>query len=383
MDYTQEAESPDEFWRWTAISTISATLKSNVFIKNQHKAIYPNMYIIIFSDSGVARKASPCNFAGRLIQEAACTKFINGRASLQAVIKELSIATSDEKGNVIGGASGLLYTEELSAFAVQDPATIPLLTDLYDYHETYPVNLIGGNHKLKQVCVSLLAASNSDLFRSVYTESAIKGGLLGRTFIIKQDNARHRKSLLDLEEAKMSYAPLITHLKSLKMLKGPIKVTQEAKEMYNDWYYGLPDEQFRDKIGFSSRLGTHVLKIAIALAAARADFEMMIRPTEIFEAIKLCIEVKQAYKTVTLAAGSSNVAAQTALVLKIIAGQPKYQIERSKLVQMMLGEVPMDQFEMIMTMLESSEMVKIRAVNTRVVYELTQEGINIILGETS
>jgi hypothetical protein len=381
MEYTQDAESPDEFWRWAAISALSATMRSNVFVKCSIGTIYPNMFVILFSDSGIARKAAPCKFAGRLVQEAQCTKFINGRATMQAVIKELSLASSNEQGVLINGASGMLYTEELSSFAVQDPATIPILTDLYDYHENWSTNLIGGSYKLKQVCVSLLAASNSDLFRAVYTEQAIKGGLLGRTFIIKQDQARHRKSLLDLQESQLDYKPLVDHLKRVKQLKGPVGFTDVAKKHYNDWYYGMPADYFHDKIGFGARLGTHVLKIALALAVARADFDMKIDLLEIQEAIVLCGEIKKNYKGVTMASGPGSLSAQTALILKIIVTQPDYKIERPKLMQMMLGELKIDEFNAVMEMLTNANMIAELPRGGRIFYGVTQNGLDTMLGE--
>ena len=381
IKYTEQAESPEAFWRWAAISTLSATMRSNVFVKCSIGTIYPNMFIILFSDSGIARKAAPCKFAGRLLQDVQATKFINGRATMQAVIKELSLANTNEKGDLISGASGLLYTEELSSFAVQDPATIPILTDIYDYHESWATNLISGSYRLKQVCVSLLAASNSDLFRAVYTEQAIKGGLLGRTFIIKQDSARHRKSLLDLQESTMDYQPLLAHLKRVKTMKGGVSFTEKATTLYNDWYYGMPNDYFQDKIGFSSRLGTHVLKVALALGVARGDFEMELNEWDIQEAIELCGVVKQNYKGIILATGASTLAAATALVLKIIATQPKHTIKREKLIQMMLGEVRMDDFDTIMLMLCNANMVKEFAKNSAVQYELTANGVKTILGE--
>ena len=134
LNYTAEAESPTEFWKWSAIATLSAILKNNVFIEYSIGSVFPNLYVILYSDSGVARKAAPCKFAGKLIQLIGNTKFISGRASMQAVVRELAQTHATEKG-IISEATGILYSEELSAFAVRDPATIPLLTDLYDPHE--------------------------------------------------------------------------------------------------------------------------------------------------------------------------------------------------------------------------------------------------------
>src|SRR5688572_31191779 len=105
---------------------------------------------------------------------------------------------------MVSGASGLMYSEELSSFLVDDPVAIPLLIDLYDYHEVWESKLITSHWKLKEVCLSLLCASNSNLFKSVYTERAINGGLLGRTFIIREERARHRKSLIDFSKLELN-----------------------------------------------------------------------------------------------------------------------------------------------------------------------------------
>lgn len=381
LEYTKQAESPTEFWRWAGLAGLNAIIRDNIYLETSIVGtVYPNMYVILLSDSGIARKAAPCKFIGRLIQTIGNTKFVSGRSSMQAVVKELGTTYTNESGTMVSGSAGLLYSEELSSFVVQDPATIPLLIDLYDYHEIWKSNLISGSTRLRNVCVSLLAASNSDLFKSVYTDQAIKGGLLGRTLIVKEDKARHRKSLFDLNHSSLSVDPLLHHLVKLSRIKGAITVTEEAKKEYNDWYYSVPENVFEDKIGFGSRLGTHVFKVALALGAAREDFERMLTINDIQRSIELCLSLRKNYKQLTLVTGLSNLTAQTAIIIKLIASESNHHISRIKLIQRTLGDVELEQLDKILELLIQGNLLKVEGKNMEPGYKLTQEGIEKLLG---
>lgn len=385
IEFTNEAESPEQFWRWSAIATLGSTLRDNIYLECPIGTIYPNLFIILYSDSGICRKANPCKFASKLIHEVGNTKLLAGRASMQAVVRELGKARTNDRGEIIIGASGLLYSEELSSFIVDDPVTIPLLIDLYDYHEEWSTNLISASSTLKNVCLSLFAATNSDLFNGVYTEKAIKGGLLGRTLIIKMDRPRHRKSLLDLgsiDEEKFKI--LINHLKKIGKLKGKIYFLADAQKEYNDWYYAIPDEIFVDRIGFGSRLGTHVLKVAIALAAAREDFNKEIYKKDVIEAIELCQGLRQTYKQLSFGIGVSTSSYQASIIIKAMIGEPNFSITRKKLIQRTFGDIDsVTVLDGLIMLMSQGGLIDEGAVGNEVGYRLTKKAIEMLAGGTN
>lgn len=385
MDYQKDAESPDNFWRWSAISCLSAALRNNVYLETRIGKILPNMYIILYADSGAARKGAPVKFSGKLLNLMQCTKVVAGRTSMQAAIKELGGVFTNDRGRIINGSAGLLYSEELAALMVQDPATIDLLIELYDYHENWTSNLVNsGKTKLKDVCLSLLAASNSDLFTKSYAAQGIKNGLIGRTMVIKEEKARKRMSLLDLppiDEAKI--IELVAHIEKINKVQGVLKLTPEAHRHYNEWYYGAPQELFTDKIGYASRLGTHVFKVAIALAAAREDFpEMYIGVEEIDKAINLCIEVKRNLKSVTIGTGSNTGAYQCGLIVKAVIAEPRHRITRKKLIQRLLGEVDVEGIDAALMLLQQGGLMIEQVLDSEITIAITEKGINVlVLGE--
>ena len=86
IEYYKERESPEIFWKWSAIGCLAAVLRDNIFLQVQDDTYFPNMYIIFIADSGLYRKGAPCKAAEKLIQEAGNTKFIGGRTSMQAFL---------------------------------------------------------------------------------------------------------------------------------------------------------------------------------------------------------------------------------------------------------------------------------------------------------
>ena len=383
---TGETESPTEYWRWAGIACLAATLRNNCWIISQAGIVYPNIYVVLFADSGLTRKGYPCKYVGSLIRRTNNTKFLGGRASIQGIIKELSQSYTNTEGTMVSGASGLMYSEELSSFLVDDPVAIPLLIDLYDYHEVWESKLITSHWKLKEVCLSLLCASNSNLFKSVYTERAINGGLLGRTFIIKEERARHRKSLIDFGKMELNGQidpdRLWKHLVKISKLRGELRLTDAAKDEYNSWYYAIPDSVFSDRIGFGSRLGTHVLKLAIALAAARDDFALVLDKDDIVEAITLCQAIRNNYKGLIVGVGTAATSHQASLIVKHLILSPSYHASRKNLIQKLFGDVEMNDMDAILQMLIHGGLVVERSINNEPGFKLTDDGVRkLVEGE--
>lgn len=378
LEHTKDTESPTEWWRWAALSAISATLRDNVYIRVPKIGnIYANTYIILYSESGI-RKGAPCKFAKKLIEQVGNTKFIKGRASMQGVIKELALVKNGAN-RVLKGASALLYSEELSSFAIEDPATIPLLTDLYDFHTEWDTNLVSYDCKLQNVCLSMLAGSNSKLFKSVYTDQANTGGLLGRTLIVKEETLRQKKSLFEFDELPEDNEKeerLVQHLQKLAELKGAMRpFNVQTAKYYNDWYNSIPDEIFYDRIGFGQRLGTHVAKVAMLLACARDDFSLYIEKADFEQAINLVQGLRRNYQLISASIGGSPVSKQSALVIKAIMDVG--HIGRKQLILHTFGEIAdVTQLDAILLLLMQGGLIQEVGLHGEPGYKLTALGEN-------
>lgn len=385
IDFYKERESPELFWKWSAIGCLAGVLRDNIYLRFHNDCIYPNMFIVLNADSAEYRKAAACKAASKLIRAVGNTKFVGGRLSMQSFLRDIAQDYTNDQGKMIRGASAILYSEELSVLLVKDPATVPILIEIYDYHEEWTNSLVSmGKFKLKDTCISLLAASNSAMFSRIDTSS--EDGLLGRIFLVKPDatQKRPRKSLLDLafmdnnEEINKS---LLKHLERISNIKGNIIIEGDAHKYYNDWYYSIPDEMFSDKIGYGGRLGTHVIKVAICLAAAREDFEKEIILDDIEKSIDLCTSLRKNYRQIAISTGLSERSTQVGLIIKILLNESKHRIKRSDLIRRTLGDIEGETLDSIMTYMEAGDLVREISVKGGAGYALTEKALEILTKE--
>jgi hypothetical protein len=382
IDFYRERESPEIFWRWGAIGCLAGVLRDNIYLQFHNEFYYPNMFIVLLADSAEYRKAAACKAASKYIKAVGNTKFVGGRLSMQQFLRELAQDYTNDNGKMIRGASGVLYSEELSVLLVKDPATVPILIEIYDYHDEWTNTLVStGKFKLKDTCISLVAASNSSMFSRIDTSS--EDGLLGRIFIIKADGTqkRPRKSLFDLAATNdtRNDDALVQHLKNIAKLKGPVIIEAEAHNYHNDWYYSIPDEIFSDKIGFGGRMGTHVVKIALCVAAARGDFDKTINVSDIKMSIDLCNSIRKNYRQIAISTGLSTRSAQVGVIIKILINEPGYKVKRSDMIRKTLGDIEGEVLDSILTYMAAADLMRETTVKGSPGYALTQKTIKSLI----
>lgn len=358
LEYTKEAESPTSFLRWAAITALAATLRDNTWwYVGTGTRIYPNIYTILVARSGACRKGYPLQQVNKLLKMIDNTKRIDGNVTIQSAVKILAETITREVkgpgGYMLDGGSAILYTEELAGFLVEDPATIPVLTDLYDYKEEYPVHRVAaGTFTVKSCCLTMLAASNEPFLKEVYSKRAQYGGLLGRTFLIMEQKRRGKNSRMFVkteEEDAKRFLVLKDHLIRVAQLKkGPAHIADETKKLFDDFYMGIEDDE-SSQTGVKERLGTNVQKIAMCLAAADKDLgnTLYVLPKHVEEAIDLCQGLIRNYDYFMMGSGVSNNSKIAPLVLRDLMEAPNFCIPKSRIVRKYMNEVDMNQFKQV------------------------------------
>jgi hypothetical protein len=320
LKQTEEGESPTSFFKWAAVSMLSATMRNNVYLKWQGRTIYPNLYIMLLADSGACRKGYPVSLTTKFLTQINNTKLIVGRSSIQGVLQELAnTESSPNKLYQKRDACGIQLAEEYAASFVHDPALIGILTDIYDFRELYQVRLRDSTTDLKNVCFSFFVATNSILLQQFYDLGAIEGGLVGRIFIIHEKKRRKKNALVRRPTIEpIDYTPeLLTHLHALAKIKGEAIYEDAAVDAYEDWYNRFDDDDETvqsDKTGFIWRVHTGVAKISLALAAAEPEIietkKILVKEKHVLHAIELAFSVKHNQQQLTMGRGVSATAQQ-------------------------------------------------------------------------
>ena len=365
VEFTKESETPTSFWVWGGYAMVAAVLRDNVYWTQRGHKICPNIYVLLNADSAVHRKSGPVKEADRLLTKVNNTKVIRGRGSIQAILENLANSVMDrETGKTLRGGSCLLVADELRSFFVEDGALVGILTDVYEYKDTFDYMLRGAPFKVKGLCISMLAASNDEFLKTIYTGEAVYGGLLGRTFLVRANGEyRPANSLLETEgeEAenliKYDPLPLIKQLKDISSLAGKMRFEIDAKLEYDNWYTPLRDSYKikPDRAGVIQRIHTGVIKVAVILAVSR-KLELIVSKHDIQEAIEKCVELLPNYDSFAMQTGKSTEAMAGSLLLDA-AWKNKGSISRQAFLFEHWADVSNETLDKLIVSLESAGMI--------------------------
>ncbi len=339
LNYTKDFESPASFWKWSAYAAISGVLRDNCYRREPGDSrLYPNIYILLLAPSGIHRKGRPVKFANKLVEKIGNNKIISGRTSVQAILKEMhSTETDPITGRIAKGGSAIFFAEELAAGLVGDEQQVSILTDIYDWKEKYRDNLASRELRIIQnVVFGLFAGSNEELLKKVFTDSAIYGGLLGRTFLVTPDEFRKGNSLTDDVDEKADDTAFLILLKSLERissLKGVFKFTQDGADEYNNWYHPFREslKVKSDRSGVLARMTTGVIKLAMILAAN--ELTLSLSKYHINKAITECVSLLPNYNTFTMMSSKTDDAAAMSIILKDLLDVQHHTRSRKILIQ--------------------------------------------------
>lgn len=360
LEFTKAYESPTQFFRWAIIAGVAATLRDNCYLPLAGTRLYPNLYILIVARPAM-RKANPLNSTLKLLKYVHNTKIIEGRTSIQAVIKRLGEVERNKHGTALQGASGIVYAEEISSLFTEDDATIPVLTDLYDFHEDYTSSLVTREStKMKNVVITLLAASNEELLKPIFNSRAIYGGLLSRCLIVYGDRVRHRNSLVFEDPNDYDPSELRVMLQKISMLKGAFKFTKDAAVFYDHWYTSVcPElEKKNSGTGADGRIHTNILKVAMIVAVS-SRCELVLTVEDIKKAIEICQELYINYKRLTLGSGKNKDAEVQVTILKILWEEENHKLSREEIMFKCWGDVSDEGLDVISRTLQAGGLVKV------------------------
>lgn len=349
LDSTSKLESPRRYWYWSALATISAVVKRNVwFDRGGAFKVYPNIYVMLIGDSGI-KKGLPMDMAQELVIGVNNTRMIDGRTSIQGLIALLSRAHSLEGGGMINTACGFLLAKEFDAFLVKDDATFSLLTNLFDSssHKIWTGILKSGIETLKEPYLTLLGGSNERLLRKALPEETVEGGFLGRMFLINETEKGTPNPLIRKQEKVLDINKLLPYLKEMAKIEGPFEFEDDAlidyfEAWYNKHFYAKSD----DRTGFNNRLDTHIIKVAMLLSLARS-LDRIITKEDLDAAIEDCTVFTSNVKNVAEGMGTigTDIKQLTRQLLEVLMKAPEYQMTKRKILRQgwidyeMLGKV--------------------------------------------
>jgi hypothetical protein len=388
LECTEEMEAPKSYYFWSALATVSAVIKDNIYI-NRGGAfkLYPNIYVLLYGPSGV-RKGHPIALAKQLATAANCTRVISGRSSIQGIIQKLSEADIKEgregsKHRTITDSAGFIVASEFSSSLIKDPMALTILTDLFDRHyhtDDYDNILKSGMEKLSRPTITMLGGANEEQFKDTITIRDALGGFIGRTFVISEGKRGKLNSLFENLKHPPDVDKLSEYLTLLSYVKGEITYEHSVGVYYDEWYHDYFKEDINDSTGSALRILESMLKVALLLSMSE-DEELKLDKGHIDKAIELVEPLVVSAQKTVLGHGKSSLANQTAAFLVELLSQKENKCSRKIMLAKHWRDFNAEDCDSIARTLEEAHAITRSVDKNMIYYILTTEAATELEGK--
>jgi hypothetical protein len=332
MKYVEDTEPATVFHRWVAMSIVAAALQKKVCLSLGRLRVYPNMYVVLVADPGVARKTQAIDFGTKLLEAIPDIHTSADATSKEALLMDIEASQTDAifpDSTVLKHSSLTIISREFESFLGQkkeNTKMLVLLTDLFDCKELpwkYRTKHSGSN-EIPSIYLNLLAATTPDSIASCLPSSAIGGGLTSRIlFIWARRRAKKCPRPEESPAIKELERKLIDDLAHISRITGRYEFSNHAGETWDAWYHKY-DEDDQNRIckdpsfaGWYSRKPMYILKLAQIIAASQSS-KLVMEWEFIEEAIQLIESTEQSMSDVFRAVGRSAISSEVDTVLQII-----------------------------------------------------------------
>lgn len=356
-EYTFDTEPARQFHEWIGLSAISMALRKKVWFRFGRIRLHPNLFVVLVSEPGVARKTQAISYGEEIIAEVSAIITSADAITPQAMLEDLEISKSEETmpdSTTLVHNSLSIISSEFESFLGQkkeNTKMLVLLTDLYDCKvRPYRYRTKGaGTNVISSPFLTLVAGTTPESLASSLPSTAIGGGLTTRILFIWADGKDKKVDVPETSPAvKEMKKHLIHDLTVISRIIGAYTYTKESREWWRDWYNNYeelsPNRLCKDPTfrGWYSRKPTLMLKVGMLVAAAKSN-TLAVGIPELEESLARIESVEEVMHKAFAAVGRSEITPDVALVMQIV--QREKAISEKQLMSLVWRDIDDKKFD--------------------------------------
>lgn len=282
-------ESPENYNVWSAISTVSAVLKNNVWFKRGNYKVYPNQYIILVGDAGIGKGTAikPAHSFAKdpLTTHTPLANYIEDRITASKLIEILaagfpSAPKFSTNGHLTNGVDStcVLQAEELSTMLNSSDWLSDFLTKTWEGGDFMYTTKGGGKKLAKDLCPSLIGACTPSFIKAINKNhgAEVSNGFTARTiFVFSPTSVKDVPYPIGFEDVPSIRDALNDDIMTIARLSGEYALNKAAEDIFRTKYTEIKGSMLLEDPdvirSFKSRQPTHIIKVAMILAAACSD----------------------------------------------------------------------------------------------------------------
>ena len=334
MENTEPARLFD---KWVGYSVIASALRRKVSLQLGRLVYYPNIYVVLVAEPGVARKTQAIKYGVNFLNTIPDIRLSADSSTKEAMTDDVENSGMDEllvDGTTLRHSSLNIISKEFESFLGQkkeNTRMLTALTDLFDCPDDWSSRTKhSGSNKIINPWVNLLAATTPDSLANSLPASAVGGGLTSRIMFIWADKKKKSVAIPAMTEEELKIKEMLEKdLYRISRLSGNYTMTADCMKKWIAWYDRFDEDESGDRIcpdksfsGWYSRKPTYIIKISILRAAAESS-KLVIEWRHIEEAISAIREVEYSMGNAFKAIGKSEISGEVDTVLQIIRNAGK------------------------------------------------------------
>lgn len=382
LNYCDSLETAEDFDFWGAIWILSLLCNRNILINRPNLYLYPNFYILLVANSGIARKSTAINFAKKILDgiiEKDNIHLLTSTTSSQKFNQTLSNLSKKNKNCVIG-----INCSEFITF-YKNKSLIYQLTDFYDCPDERKGygTITKGNINIYNLFISSYTGSTPIYYIKAVNEDEICGGFTSRNIIIPAEKGKRR---IAWETQNRNYEEIIKIGKSIqkfiKKSEGVCNLSTEAIRRYTNWYNRRKLSNFDPFLqSFESREQDYVLKLACLFAIN--EYSLEISEKHITLAINFIKNYKKSsynyFRNEIYKEDKNDLTVIIEKIKKYIVNSGEYGIYHRDLFNHIKAKCDIETFNYIITIMHEFEMIdKLQPYKSKAMIYRATKNINKI-----
>jgi hypothetical protein len=262
--------------------------------------LYPNLFIILVSDSGVGAKSTAIKIpvsaaSGQILVKAIPDiNIMRGKLTPGYLVDWMCQAATKHPN---GDAELTILASEFKVFSsgAYESSLVKDLTDLFDNGAFEYRTKNAGVYKVDRPCINLLAASTPEWLTTGRASDFIGGGFSSRIIPVAITSEEKPPSWPEKPPSSIDIeSKLVADLGEIGQLSGPFFVTTEAKQFIVKWAkirhkYQSEDQRLK---GYYSKKEDMVLKLSMILSASLSS-DMVVTEQHMEMGIALLAKLEQ------------------------------------------------------------------------------------------
>lgn len=282
LEYSAGTECPTFFHRWAITVCLGAYLGRNIYFRQGHFKVHPNLYVMLVGNAGT-KKSTSIKMATRLMQIVGYQKFAAKKTRQEKFLLDMAeeamgdLAEHSLEANLFGEddmstniAESLVAADEFNNFiGLGNLDFMSILGELWDYEGVYDYKLKNSKSVyLNNPTVSILGGNTPTGMNACFPPDSIGQGFFSRLILVYAEPTGIRHTWMPKPDPKLE-EELVKRIRYMQdCVMGEITLTPIADKLldkiYKTWK-PIGDVRFES---YANRRFPQLLKLVLTICAA-------------------------------------------------------------------------------------------------------------------